>query len=145
MQDVSTKTQKRSECPISYCLDFFGDKWSLLIIRDMIINDKSTFGEFLNSDEHIATNILTDRLKKLESNGFIYKYPLEGKSRAGYCVTEKGIGLVPVIIEMSLWGSAQLKNGYPKEFSAQVKKDKESVIKKLTTSLTKKYKAIKGK
>ncbi len=81
MKEVKT----RSECPISFCLDFFGDKWSLLIIRDMILNDKTIFGDFLNSDESIATNILTERLKMLEAEGFVIKYPVPGKARAGYC------------------------------------------------------------
>ena len=63
----------RSGCPVSYTLDFFGDKWSLLIMRDMAIEGKVSYGEFLNSDEKIATNILADRLAMLEENGFITK------------------------------------------------------------------------
>ncbi len=61
----------RSECPISTALDIFGDKWSLLILRDLIFNNKSTYGEFLNTDEKIATNILADRLATLEAGGII--------------------------------------------------------------------------
>jgi DNA-binding HxlR family transcriptional regulator len=144
MQDVTTKkTQRRSECPISYCLDFFGDKWSLLIIRDMILDDKTTFGDFLNSDESIATNILTDRLRMLEANEFIYKYPVEGKARVGYCLTEKGISLIPIVIEMALWGASKNVNGYRKELGIELKKDKAKVIKQLATKFTKKYRSVK--
>ncbi len=136
--------KKRSECPISFCLDFFGDKWAILIIRDMILNDKTTFGDFLRSDEGIATNILTDRLKMLETEGFIVRYPVSGKARIGYCLTEKGISLIPVIIEMALWGAAQNINGYRKEFGIQLKKDKAGVIKQLAMKLTEKYITIKS-
>lgn len=137
------KIKKRSECPVSFCLDLFGDKWTLLIIRDMILDDKTTFGDFLNSNESIATNILTDRLKMLETEGFVLKYPLEGKARTGYCLTEKGISLIPVVIEMAQWGAAQNANGYKKEFGIQLRTDKPGVMKELATKLTKRYTTIK--
>ncbi|RAV27781.1 winged helix-turn-helix transcriptional regulator [Sinomicrobium soli] len=97
--------QSRSGCPISYSLDFIGDKWSLLIIRDMIFSDKKSYNEFLDSDEGIATNILGNRLKFLESEGFIIKRdsPIK-KSKKNYFLTEKGIALIPIIFEMVLWG-----------------------------------------
>jgi DNA-binding HxlR family transcriptional regulator len=63
------KIEFRSDCPISTALDIFGDKWSLLVIRDVLFNGKSTYGEFLNSEEKIATNILADRLLQLEAGG----------------------------------------------------------------------------
>ncbi|GAA4154899.1 hypothetical protein GCM10022217_12480 [Chryseobacterium ginsenosidimutans] len=136
------EVKKRSECPISYCLDFFGDKWALLIIRDIALNDKYTFGDFLSSDERIATNILTNRLKMLEAEGFIVKYPVPGKARVGYCLTEEGISLIPVVIEMSMWGAARNINGYRKELGIELRKDKAKVIKQLTTKFTKKYKSV---
>jgi len=131
----------RSDCPVSFCMDNFGDKWTLLIMRDMILDGKSTFGEFLNSKEGIATNILTDRLKMLESEGFILKYPISGKARTGYCPTEKGITLIPIIIEISLWGAAQGYTGQREEFGKQLKKDKPGVMKKLAADLKKRYNA----
>ncbi len=135
--------EKRSDCPISYCLDFLGDKWTLLIVRDMILDEKTSFGDFLASDEHIATNILTTRLKTLEAEGLVIKYPLEGKVRSGYCLTKKGISLIPIIIEMSLWGAYYGKTNPKKEFGAAIKKDKGEVIKNLTDNLTQKYKKIR--
>jgi len=99
--------KQRSSCPISSTLDFLGDKWSILILRDMMFDYKSTFGEFLNSPEKIATNILTDRLKNLEAEGFVFKHYVPGKARVGYSLTEKGISLVPLITEYIKWGISQ--------------------------------------
>lgn len=135
--------EKRSDCPISLCLDFVGDKWSLLIFRDMILDGKATYGEFLESDEHIATNILAARLKMLEQEGFIIKYSLEGRARTGYCLTKKGIDLIPVITEMSLWGAQYSRTNMRKELMAALRKDKDAVIKQLTEELTKKYQAVR--
>jgi len=95
---------KRSACPISCSLDIVGDKWSLLILRDMIFYDKSTFGEFLVSKEGIATNVLTDKLKSLTAEGVIFKHTVPGKARVGYSLTQKGICLVPAIHELWKWG-----------------------------------------
>lgn len=136
---------QRSNCPISFCLDFIGDKWSLLIIRDMILEQKTTFGDFLASDEHIATNILTARLKMLESEGFVIKYPLEGKIRSGYCLTPKGIDLVPLITEMLLWGSKYSNTKPLIAIVTAIKKDKNTVNKELTARLTKKYQATQNR
>ena len=94
----------RSDCPISYALDFFGDKWSLLVIRDIVFDQKRFFKDFKNSKEKIATNILSDRLKKLEANGVIQSevYP-QNKSQKIYTLTEKGKALIPVLLEMMVW------------------------------------------
>lgn len=127
--------KKRSECPISFSLDFFGDKWVLLIIRDMMLYDKNTFGDFLGSTENIATNILTDRLKMLENEGFIMKYPVPGKARIGYCLTERGVTLIPIIVELSQWGASQNEQNNSenrREFATALKKNKPGLIRKLT-------------
>ena len=86
------KSNKRSDCPVSYSLDVFGDKWSLLIIRDMLFSQKCTYGDFLKSDEKIATNILAARLQSLEENNIIEKlaHP-ESKAKVLYKLTDKGI------------------------------------------------------
>jgi DNA-binding HxlR family transcriptional regulator len=94
----------RSKCPLSGFLDVLGDKWSLLIIRDIIFNGKNTFGDFLKSPEGIATNILTSRLITLEENGFIEKLKnLTNKKVSIYKLTRKGQELKPVLIEVYLW------------------------------------------
>lgn len=136
--------KKRSECPISFSLDFLGDKWTLLIIRDIVLNDKHTFGDFLQSAEGIATNILTNRLKMLEEEGFIIKYPVAGKARTGYCLTEKGITIIPIVIEMAIWGVAQHSNNLKKELTVALRKDKASVIKQLTLKQLQIYRSHKS-
>src|SRR5450432_3864991 len=99
---MNEKNSKRSDCPISCALDIWGDKWSLLIIRNLMLYNINTYGEFLKTPEKIATNILADRLVSLEKAGLISKeeHP-ESKAKIFYRLTHKGIDLVPVIVEIS--------------------------------------------
>src|SRR6187551_311513 len=95
------QTKKRSDCPISNSLDIWGDKWSLLIIRDLMFNKNCTYKDFLNAGEGIATNILSARLMSLEENGIIEKIDNPGtKTRVYYKLTTKGIELVPILVEI---------------------------------------------
>jgi len=94
-------TNFRSTCTIATSLDLLGDKWSLLILRDMLLHKKSTFKEFLNSKEKIASNILTNRLVYLIENGFISKLNLKGtKKSARFIATRKGVCALPLLIEL---------------------------------------------
>ncbi|MDO5614953.1 MAG: helix-turn-helix domain-containing protein [Cruoricaptor ignavus] len=131
--------KKRSDCPISNTLEIFGDKWSLLIIRDLMLFGKSTYNDFLKSDEKIATNILASRLKGLEENGIIEKsaHP-ESKAKILYKLTPKGIDLLPLLVEINLWADQYL--GIPpryKEMLKEAKKDKQVFIKKMKKELEK--------
>ena len=104
------KKEFRSGCPISSALDVVGDKWSLLIIRDMLIKHKKTFKEISDSDERIAPSILSARLKLLESYKLIFKTKVpENKKENIYLLTKKGIRLTPIIIEFSLWGETNMR------------------------------------
>ena len=104
------KKEFRSGCPISSTLDVVGDKWSLLIIRDMLVKHKKTFKEISDSDERIAPSILSARLKLLESYKLIFKTKVpENKKENIYLLTEKGIRLAPIIIEFSLWGNSNMR------------------------------------
>ncbi|MDA7708165.1 helix-turn-helix transcriptional regulator [Flavobacteriaceae bacterium] len=104
------KKEFRSSCPISSTLDIVGDKWSLLIIRDMLVKQKKTFKEISNSDEKIAPSILSARLKLLELYKLIFKMKgPENKKENIYLLTEKGIRLTPIIIEFSLWGNSNMR------------------------------------
>ena len=104
------KKEFRSGCPISSALDIVGDKWSLLIIRDMLVKQKKTFKEISDSDEKIAPSILSVRLKLLESYKLILKTKVpENKKENIYLLTEKGIRLTPIIIEFSLWGNSNMR------------------------------------
>lgn len=94
------------KCPISFALELFGDRWSLLIIRDLIFKGKKHYGEFLNSPEKISTNILADRLEKLVSAGLISKSPdTDHLSKYVYALTPKGKDLLPLLLEMTAWSS----------------------------------------
>jgi len=104
------KKEFRSGCPISSALDVVGDKWSLLIIRDMLVKHKKTFKEISDSDERIAPSILSARLKLLESYKLIFRTKMpENKKENIYLLTEKGIRLTPIIIEFSLWGNSNMR------------------------------------
>lgn len=93
-------------CPIFFSLEIFGDKWSLLILRDILHFNKKHYNEFLESEEAISTNILADRLKKLESEGIISKRrDPDNKKQFIYSPTKKCLDLVPIILEIAVWGA----------------------------------------
>ena len=102
--------KRRSACPLNASVEMLGDRWSLLIIRDMMLLGSRTFKEFLGSYEGIATNILTDRLRKLEAYGIIRteQDPFDGRKLI-YQLTPKGIDLAPVLTEMVLWAGRHEK------------------------------------
>ena len=131
--------KKRSDCPVSCSLDIWGDKWSLLLVRDLMFSKQCTYGDFLKSDEKIATNILASRLQTLEENGIITKsdHP-DSKAKYLYKLTQKGIDLLPLMIEINLWAEKYFT--IPAERKAmlkEVKKDKEVFIKTATKDLKK--------
>jgi len=100
----------RCECPITSALDILGDKWILVIIKLMLIQDKKTFKDFTESDEAIATNILSSKLKYLEEFGIITKNQLPGNKKTNlYLLTEKGLALTPIIVELSIWSDENVR------------------------------------
>lgn len=97
---------RKTGCPIAYGLDIFGDRWSFLVLREMMLNGKKTYGEFLEIDEGIATNVLADRLKHLERAGIIAKArDPENRRSFIYSLTGKGRDLVPIVTEIIIWGA----------------------------------------
>lgn len=125
-----TAIKKRSECPISCSLDIWGDKWSLLIIRDLMFKKECTYGDFLKAEEKIATNILASRLQTLEENGVIDKleHP-DSKAKVLYRLTQKGIDLLPLMIEINLWANKYFDLPDDKKaILKEVKKGKEKFI-----------------
>jgi DNA-binding HxlR family transcriptional regulator len=127
----------RSHCPINFTLEHFGDKWSFLIIRDLMFKGKRHYNEFLEAGEKVSTSVLGDRLKKLEEMGIIYKgEDTVKKSRIRYSLTQKGIDLLPILLEMIVWGG--LKDALtesPKEFMDEAINHKEQLIEKIRTGL----------
>ena len=119
----------RSDCPISCSLDVFGDKWSLLIIRDVMLRGKVSYGEFLESEEKIATNILANRLSLLEAENILVKrVSPANRSKFIYHLTPKGIDLLPIIIEIMDWGAKYNVNCPRRELGKKIKKNKAAVI-----------------
>jgi DNA-binding HxlR family transcriptional regulator len=106
------RAERRSGCPLNASVEMLGDRWSLLIIRDMMLRGAGTFKEFLEGDEGIATNILADRLRRLSAYGIITTKsdPWDGR-KVIYQLTPKGIDLAPVLTEMVLWASAHEDTG----------------------------------
>ena len=103
------KTDFRCSCPLTSALDVVGDKWSLAIIKQMLLEEKKTFKDFTESDEAIATNILSARLKMLEEFHIIRKEKLPHNKKINiYVLTEKGLALTPTIVELTLWTSNSL-------------------------------------
>lgn len=103
---TNPKRRQRSECPINLTLEIVGDSWSLLIVRDLILTGAKTFNEFLHAKEKIATNILTNRLQNLEINGIIAKQrDPQYARRSVYRLTDKGMALAPVLVEIIQWST----------------------------------------
>jgi DNA-binding HxlR family transcriptional regulator len=104
--------KRRSGCPLNASVEMLGDRWSLLIIRDMMLCGARTYKEFLKCYEGIATNILADRLRKLVAYGIIVAEPDPKDARKViYLLTEKGIDLAPVLTEMVLWAATHEETG----------------------------------
>ena len=131
------KISFRSDCPIGKTLDILGDKWSLLIVRDLVFKGKNTYGDFLNGGEGITTSVLADKLALLECGGIISKgiHP-ESKAKILYTLTPKGIDLIPVLAEVIEWSEKHHEvHPFATAFVKQLKKDKAGVIKMLRQSL----------
>jgi DNA-binding HxlR family transcriptional regulator len=121
---------RRSDCPINFALETFGDTWSLLIIRDIVYFGKQTYGEFLASEEGIATNILANRLARLEQQGILTKLPHPTDVRKErYVLTEKGLDLIPVLAEIANWSAEHdPETGAPPAWIALMKTEREKML-----------------
>lgn len=129
----------RSACPVANALDVVGDRWTLLVIRDLMLLNKHEYREFLESPEGIATNILSDRLKRLVRTGLIASLPHPAhKTKKIYYLTQKGKDLMPLMVEMTIWGGTwraspdmprrkfnEVKN-HPKKFMSRILKELEA-------------------
>lgn len=117
-------------CPVAFGTDTFGDRWTLLVIRDMILHGKRTYGDFLQSGEQIATNILADRLKHLESEGIVAKArDPENRRSYVYRLTDKGLALAPVILEIIRWsGKHMALDKSRKALLARIETDREGLL-----------------
>jgi DNA-binding HxlR family transcriptional regulator len=123
------QSKRRSGCPVSISLETLGDRWSLLIIRDLMVRGLQTFRQFQESGEGIATNILTDRLQKLEAAGIITaEVDATDARRVNYRLTEKGIDLAPVLLELLIWAARHEETAAPCNLIAKMENDPEAVL-----------------
>lgn len=112
--DPAPRPAQRSSCPIANVLDLLGDRWTLLVIRDLLFAGKRRFGEFLDSPESIPTNILSDRLRRLEEGGVVMKSPYQQRPvRYEYQLTAKGMDLFPVLRALVQWAVRHLPSVSP--------------------------------
>ena len=120
------RKSRRSDCPISSALDLLGDRWSLLVMRDVLLRGKSRYREFLASEERIATNILADRLARLEASGLLEKTADDPRSgKQAYHSTPKGKDLIPLLLEMMLWSAEHdPQTAVPAVLVARLRKDR---------------------
>lgn len=129
------KNKLRSHCPINYGLEAFGDRWSLLILRDIVFRGKRTYGEFLASEEGFATNILAARLEYLMESGILQREDHANDGRKDiYSLTEKGLDLIPMLFEMVLWSAKHDNRSEAKRIIRLVeliKKDNRNISKKM--------------
>ena len=128
--------ERRSDCPISYALDFVGDKWTLIVLRDLMLGHKRYFQEFLGSNEKIASNILASRLKLLERSGLVTRNtdPTHGR-RVIYAPTEKALDLLPAILELVRWGTKHdPKSAAPPQLLRRLAKDRDGFVAEVRAS-----------
>ena len=127
----------RSNCPISSALELIGDKWSLLIVRDMLIFQKSTFKDFESSPEHIATNILSSRLKLLECSGILTKHKLKTNKKTNvYLLTAKGYDLADILAGFLTWGDKHLRLQHPEMTDINIEMNNIELNKKIELIIT---------
>ena len=128
---------RRSDCPIAGALDLLGDRWSLVIVRDLMFRGFREYGQFLAAGEGISTNILAERLDRLMCAGVIVRteHPSNGKKYV-YRLTEKGVDLAPVMIELALWGSKYVPdNAAPAAVVHQMRTAREKMVHQLREAL----------
>ncbi|MEN8131460.1 MAG: helix-turn-helix domain-containing protein [Pseudomonadota bacterium] len=133
------------KCPIAFALDIFGDKWSLIILRDILFKKNKYYGEFLNSAEKISTNILASRLLKLESEGIISKsQDSNNLSKYIYQLTDKGKDLLPLMLDMIEWSAkhnpqpdtpSNIINGAPSNLLTRLHENREALIREILVGL----------
>jgi DNA-binding HxlR family transcriptional regulator len=128
----SSKSERRSDCPLSIALEIFGDRWTLLILRDLMFKGLRTFREFQESGEEIASNILTDRLQRLQEQGIVAgtRSPTDARVIT-YRPTQKGLDLLPVLVEIVLWSASYEKTAAPPKLLERMTKDREAFIQQI--------------
>lgn len=128
------RTERRSDCPINFAVQTFGDAWSLVILRDLMFTDRRTYGDFLAAEEGIATNILAARLEHLQKVGLIAR--CDGR----FGLTQKGLDLLPAMLDLIAWsGKYDPRTAAPKPFLRHIARDRAGLLAELTARLKSEY------
>jgi DNA-binding HxlR family transcriptional regulator len=133
------KSLKRSHCPIAFALDIFGDRWSLLVVRDLLFKGKRRYSEFLASEEAVSTNILSERLVRLEREGLITKSrDATNRRQFIYAPTRKCLDLLPAILELSCWSAKyDPQTAAPPALMRRIRNDGDGFIKEIIAQFPK--------
>ena len=131
------RRHRRSDCPVHFALEVFGDAWSLLIIRDLMFKGRTTYTDFLRAEEGIATNVLADRLVRLEQDGIIEQDSRgAGHGSGRYRLTEKGIDLLPVMLDIIDWSAKHdPKTAAERAFVRRLRRDRDGLEAELRSTL----------
>ena len=126
----------QSVCPVTYALEIFGDRWTLLVLRDLMLEGRSRFKELLGANEGLATNVLTERLRRLERRRLVSKTrDLADARQVVYTPTETAIGLVPMLVEMMIWSARQGHARVAPSFIRRFEKDREALVRDLQAEI----------
>jgi len=135
------------KCPVTFGLDIFGDRWSLLIIRDIVFKGKRHYSDFARSPEKISTNILANRLARLEAEGILSRHPdPDNQAKRIYRLTEKGAALIPVMLEIVAWsaafdpanaGRSAIIDGAPADLLQRMRSDRDGLVRDLIAAMAK--------
>lgn len=134
---ASKDHDRRSGCPIAFALDLVGDRWTLLVIRDLVFAGKRHFRDFLASEENIASNILAARLKTLEARGIVARRPDPDSGRQRiYELTDKGAQLIPALLELARWGAKyDAQTAAPRKLIRRIEQDRDGLVADLKSAL----------
>jgi DNA-binding HxlR family transcriptional regulator len=129
------RTDRRSDCPINFALQTFGDPWSLLVLRDLMFTGRRTYSDFLGAEEGIATNILAARLQQLQEHGLIRR---RGSGRhAAYALTDKALDLLPAMLELIAWSARyDRRTAAPPAFVARIRSRRDELVGELREALS---------
>jgi DNA-binding HxlR family transcriptional regulator len=130
------RRHRRSDCPVHFALEAFGDPWTLLVIRDLMFKGRTRYTDFLNAEEGIATNVLADRLARLEEDGIVEKDGAARGASGSYRLTNKGIDLLPVMVEIIGWSAKHdPKTAADRSFVRRLRKDREGLLAEIRAGL----------
>lgn len=123
-------------CPVTYALEIFGDRWTLLVLRDIMIDGRRRYRDLLSANPGLATNVLADRLKRLERRGLINRArdPIDARQIV-YKPTERAIAVIPMLLEMIVWSAKNGADGVPKSLLRRYQADREDLIAELTRNV----------